>query len=392
MNKMESDHTITTTPSTVMKSSSTSGTTITETRSAPVVDTATHTQPSPSSNDTTDTTATTVGNKYTGRKPKWWKTLAGRRGTKSQRAVIARATGLGYVVPKLDRYRHFMDVSAGSELFAVPPRGVALTADKLLKPWSAVVDNHDHDGGNIANGDTQNNVEEEGTTGTTTLTNTTTASANSTIHTSLEIGFGSGDNLLTNAMHFPHRHFIGAEIHQPGVGTALGRIETAVQDGRYWDRHTPYRQHPTSSTTADDEPIPTTLPPLPSLPYDNIRIYPGDGVKLLKFIPPSSLDSIYLTHPDPWPRPGQERWRVVQEETVREMGRVLKKGGQGCFYLATDAECFDEWTRGVFGEVKGWEEVTPCPERRGWLSVVSKYEEKGMDEGRVTMVQCWRLL
>ena len=31
----------------------------------------------------------------------------------------------------------------------------------------------------------------------------------------------------------------------------------------------------------------------------------------------------------------------------------------------------------------GWgEEVLPCPVRRGWLPVVSKYEEKGIDEGR----------
>ena len=36
-----------------------------------------------------------------------------------------------------------------------------------------------------------------------------------------------------------------------------------------------------------------------------------------------------------------------------------------------------------------WKEVTPTPDRSSWLPVVSYYEQKGIDEGRKTMLQCW---
>ena len=36
-----------------------------------------------------------------------------------------------------------------------------------------------------------------------------------------------------------------------------------------------------------------------------------------------------------------------------------------------------------------WKEVTPTPNRSSWLPVVSYYEQKGIDEGRKTMLQCW---
>lgn len=37
-----------------------------------------------------------------------------------------------------------------------------------------------------------------------------------------------------------------------------------------------------------------------------------------------------------------------------------------------------------------WQEVKPIPNRREWLPAVSRYEQKGWDEGRQTMLSCWR--
>ena len=172
-------------------------------------------------------------------------------------------------------------------------------------------------------------------------------------------------------------------------------------------------------------------------PYQNIRIIPGDGIKLLSHLPTNYLDAILITFPDPWPKESQECWRVIQGEVVREMHRVLKTDcGSGCdessggrVYIATDAECFDLWTREVFhkesfssdslnsdgaeenrrggkeddddNDPKSttgkqqqpsalWKEVVPCPDRKGWLPVASYYEQKGLDEGRCTMLQCWQ--
>jgi tRNA (guanine-N(7)-)-methyltransferase len=197
----------------------------------------------------------------------------------------------------------------------------------------------------------------------------------------LEIGFGQGDVLLANASKFLNRYYIGSEIHQPGIGSALLRIETAIN------------QEITSLAINDE-----------THPYENVRIYPGDGVKLIGMLPRMSLNAVYLTFPDPWPKEDDHCWRVIQDESVRSIGRVLKPGG--CFYLATDSTCFYDWTMEIFQRAQSdrrcenlgdgpktsivqWEKVLPCPNRDDWLPVVSKYEEKGIVEGRNTMLQCW---
>jgi len=295
---------------------------------------------------------TTYSHKYTGKKPKWWKKIAGRRGTKAQRAAISRMTELGHVIPKLSSYQHILNIT---ELFATTTNTTALTEKKLLVP-----------------------KEQE--------YQISTQANDKDYNVSLEIGFGSGDNLLTNAMMYPNRQYIGAEIHQPGLGTVLSRMEKAIESSQYWNQQTYHDATPF---------IPSASSSLLQ-PYENVRIYPGDGIKLLRFLPRASLDCIYLTFPDPWPK--QNQFRVIQEETVREMGRVLKPGS-GCFYLATDAICFDEWTRMIFLLVLNsnqresdteWQEIVPCPDRRHWLPAVSKYEEKGVNERRETMIQCWK--
>mmetsp|Transcript_27687 Transcript_27687/g.57824 ORF Transcript_27687/g.57824 Transcript_27687/m.57824 type:complete len:184 (-) Transcript_27687:22-573(-) len=161
---------------------------------------------------------------------------------------------------------------------------------------------------------------------------------------------------------------------------------------------------------SDDDFTPPHLPSSRQPPScQNIRILPGDGIKLLTHLPTNYLDVVLVTFPDPWPRECHVQWRVVQREVVREMHRVLKPFGR--VYVATDAECFDAWTREKFQQessssssscdlVDGgdngittahhWNELVPCPDRASWLPVVSYYEQKGLDEGRSTMLQCWQ--
>ena len=43
--------------------------------------------------------------------------------------------------------------------------------------------------------------------------------------TMLEIGFGMGDATAQIAAARPQRHFLGIEVHTPGVGALLQRIE-----------------------------------------------------------------------------------------------------------------------------------------------------------------------
>lgn len=299
---------------------------------------------------------------YEAKKPNWWKRMAGRRGTTGQRKAISRMTAKGYVIPtKLGKYQHEVNVA---QIFEKPPNGKAITSETIMVP--IIVEK---------NGVRRSNVE----------------CIPKDKHVALEIGFGLGDNILTNATKFPHQYYIGAEIHQPGVGIALMRMEKAIEAETFWLEQTWVDENDLTQIQERDN--------NPSMkPYDNLRIYPGDGIKLLGCLPENSLDSIYLTFPDPWPKEEHHCWRVIQEETVFEIGRVLKPGG--CFYLATDAIVFDEWTQGIFQNVleknrlqfgnERWLRVDPCPDRSLWLPAMSKYEEKGIEEGRHTVCRCWK--
>ena len=241
----------------------------------------------------------------------------------------------------------------------------------------------------------------------------------------LEIGFGNGDNLLANAKQQQHNQqqimkkdgkqnsnvlFMGAEVHQPGVGTLLRRMELELgllstdddNDDVNCDEHgdDDHDKCDNGGTTVDQQNR-TPSSSISASSCDNIRIIPGDGILLLSHLPNSYLDVILITFPDPWPKQIHAHLRVIQREVVYEMHRVLKKKSDkdGCYggrvYVATDANFFDEWTRRIFQVdefSEFWEEVAPCPDRENWLPAVSYYEQKGLDEGRSTMLQCWQCL
>ena len=174
----------------------------------------------------------------------------------------------------------------------------------------------------------------------------------------LEIGFGNGANLDANAQNHPNILYIGSEIHQPGIGNLAQKMEERIRTEEC---------------------------------VDNIRILPGDGIKLLFHLPDNYLDCILITFPDPWPKVFHAPWRVIQVDTIREMQRVLNANGR--VFIATDDECFHIWSNEIFSkESIDWKPIIPCPSREEWLPVISYYEQKGINEGRHTMLQCWQVV
>jgi len=170
---------------------------------------------------------------------------------------------------------------------------------------------------------------------------------------------------------------------------------------------------------------------------NNLRIYAGDGITLLPYVPPSSLHAVLITFPDPFPKWHERQYRVLQVHTVRSMCDVLRNPtppfsrrdvkppreggggdsdqpnegeGGGRLYLATDHPVFYEWAHAVIEQFNNENGVTarssengsggaddeyyfqlvdPCPDRHLWLPVISKYEQKGWEEGRRTLLSCW---
>jgi tRNA (guanine-N7-)-methyltransferase len=115
----------------------------------------------------------------------------------------------------------------------------------------------------------------------------------------LEIGFGNGEALLELAERHPERNWLGIEVHRPGVGHLLLRLD--------------------------------------ELGLGNVRVLRLDAMEVLRrHLPDASLDAVHLFFPDPWHKKRHHKRRIVQPEFVGLLRRRLRPGG--LVHLATDWE------------------------------------------------------
>ena len=120
----------------------------------------------------------------------------------------------------------------------------------------------------------------------------------------LEIGFGGGEAMIAQAEAQPQTGFIGVEPFVNGMAKALAAIEaTGLQ---------------------------------------NIRLHFDDATKLITWLPDASLARIDLIHPDPWPKRRHWKRRFVQDSTVAQLARILRRGGE--FRFVTDIADYAAWT------------------------------------------------
>jgi tRNA (guanine-N7-)-methyltransferase len=120
----------------------------------------------------------------------------------------------------------------------------------------------------------------------------------------LEIGFGGGEHLAAQAGRAPDVLLIGAEPFQNGVASALRHIDEAG--------------------------------------LSNVRLHDGDARELLGRLPGASLDRIFILFPDPWPKARHHKRRLIQDDTARELARVLKPGG--ALRFASDWADYVDWS------------------------------------------------
>jgi tRNA (guanine-N7-)-methyltransferase len=318
---------------------------------------------------------------YQSRKPHWWNSISGRP-TASQRKAIRAMESHRLSQPALrQKHRDGTNNSAQTSADKSTARNVSdKTTNCVYWDWQQVFSSHDFD----------NNSQQVG----------------------LEIGFGTGENLLALARLHSNVCWIGAEVYKSGVGRLCQRMQRGITIHEWWNGGLMYkpgieadlRANPDAPMTPIDQDdwidkqIDSDNDREANSPYDNLRFYIGDGVKMLPCIPSNSLDFVLLTFPDPFPKPHQSAWRVMQNETLLQLHRVLKSN-HGFFYLATDHPVYREWCESLIQEADmtssgqpAWQEVLPCPDRSQWLPVVSKYEQKGWLEGRQTMLACWRCI
>jgi tRNA (guanine-N7-)-methyltransferase len=115
----------------------------------------------------------------------------------------------------------------------------------------------------------------------------------------VEIGFGMGDATAKIAAQRPGDDFVGIEVHPPGVGALLQRIEAAG--------------------------------------LGNVRIVQHDAVDVIgQMVAPASLAGVHIFFPDPWHKARHNKRRLIQPAFTALLASRLAAGGY--LHCATDWE------------------------------------------------------
>jgi tRNA (guanine-N7-)-methyltransferase len=155
--------------------------------------------------------------------------------------------------------------------------------------------------------------------------------------TCLEIGFGMGNSLVTQAIHHPEINFIGIDVHKPGVGSLLLQLE----------KHS----------------------------LSNVKVISHNAIEVLeKNIPDHGLAAIHIFFPDPWPKKRHHKRRLIQIDFVKLLHQKLKP--QGILHLATDWEDYATQMKEVILASALFEPAAPLIERP-----LTKFEQRGKKLG-----------
>ncbi len=162
----------------------------------------------------------------------------------------------------------------------------------------------------------------------------------------LEIGSGMGETTAAIAAAHPEANFIAVEVHGPGVGSLLNRIEAAQ--------------------------------------LKNLRVVRHDAVEVLeRMIPDGALAAIHLFFPDPWPKKRHHKRRLVRPEFAALAARKLAPGG--VLHAATDWPDYAEQMAAVFSQ-------TFKPAKSGFVQrPATKFEARGKRLGHAIRDLYFRL-
>lgn len=115
----------------------------------------------------------------------------------------------------------------------------------------------------------------------------------------LDIGFGMGETTAAMALARPDTDFLAIDVHAPGVGRLLNRIDEGG--------------------------------------ISNVRVMKHDVVEVVAtMIPPASLSGVHVFFPDPWPKKRHHKRRLLTPRFLHELARRLSPGGH--LHVATDWE------------------------------------------------------
>ena len=158
----------------------------------------------------------------------------------------------------------------------------------------------------------------------------------------LEIGFGMGGATAQIAAALPGTDFIGVEVHEPGVGALLQRI--------------------------DEQQL------------GNLRIVQFDAVQVLEhMIAPLSLAGVHVFFPDPWHKKKHNKRRLIQPPFVQLLQSRLAAGGY--LHCATDWQPYAEQMLEVLSAEPALRNTAEAFAPKPHYRPLTKFENRGLKLG-----------
>jgi tRNA (guanine-N7-)-methyltransferase len=110
----------------------------------------------------------------------------------------------------------------------------------------------------------------------------------------------------------------------------------------------------------------------------NVRLINHDAFLVLqKMLPDASIAEVHIYFPDPWPRPREQKRRIIREEVLTELRRVLVDGGTGIY--VTDHRQYFENAAPLISEFFDAETRIPGPDDRPRTNYEAKYRNEGRE-------------
>ena len=165
----------------------------------------------------------------------------------------------------------------------------------------------------------------------------------------LEIGFGMGDTTFKIAQEKLDSNFLAVEVHSPGVGSLLNKINLSQ--------------------------------------LENLKIIQHDAIEVMnEMIPNRSLDGIHIFFPDPWPKKKHHKRRLLKNSFLKLM--EIKLSQLGYIHIATDWEAYALEIITLVGESKSYKMSKRDLNKKPQSRPLTKYENRGLRLGH----QVWDII
>jgi tRNA (guanine-N7-)-methyltransferase len=161
----------------------------------------------------------------------------------------------------------------------------------------------------------------------------------------LEIGSGMGETTAKIASEYPENDYLAVEVHTPGVGALLKRLDE-------------------QSLT-------------------NVRVIQHDAVEVVtEMVPPESLAGIHVFFPDPWPKKRHHKRRLLQQDFATLLATRLAPGGY--LHVATDWQDYAEHILATLSGLPSLENPGAGFAERPPTRPETKFEQRGRRLGHGT--------